>query len=89
MPLSPERRSLLQAAVVGLAVLLAGVIAFHGLRRGAARMAPPLPGSAQGSGVLSDGGSATESVVEDLPPVRFSRMGRARARNVNVPPPSR
>ncbi|MDD5656879.1 MAG: hypothetical protein PHF00_06445 [Elusimicrobia bacterium] len=92
--MNPDRRRrhpAFEGVVFGLAILLAGIVAFYSIERYAARRAPPqpppLPAGATTAG-SPPGGPAAQSVVSGLPPMRFSRVSSSRARRIDVPPPA-
>lgn len=90
-----SRHPLFETVVFGLALLLVAILIFYGARRLMARR-PAVPPHAA-SGYLPEAkpaeasamGSATETAVTSIPPVKLSRAGSPRKWRVEVPSPTR
>ena len=88
-----SRHPFFEWTVFALAVVLAGILLFHGGRRLLLRradegpprvtapLAPLVPGPAE------EAGPSTETAVTALPPVRLTSMGGARRWKTDVPAP--
>ncbi|MBI5239349.1 MAG: hypothetical protein HY926_02670 [Elusimicrobia bacterium] len=87
-----DRHPFFEWTVFAMAVVLAVILAFYGARRlllrrvpnggpqAAVPLAPPVPAPAAA-------GSATETAVTAIPPVRLSSMGGQRRWKTDVPAP--
>ena len=89
-----SRHPLFDNVVFGLALLLVAILIFYGARSFLARRSqvPPPPASGLATearpGQTSGAGSATETAVTAIPPIKLSSAGSPRNWRVEVPPPT-
>ena len=89
-----NRHPFFENVVFGLALLLVAILIFHGARGFLALRSqepPHLSGgltTEAGPGLMSGAGSATETAVTAIPPIKLSSSGSPRTWRVAVPSPA-